>query len=79
MFVSATKAAGAPSLRFLQEPALSGAEGAGGDAADTNFCSSAQTPLGVRSWFLPFANCAKDGAPSVLFVPRSRKAWATRH
>jgi len=23
----------------------------------------------MRSWFPPFANCAKDGAPSVLMVP----------
>ena len=28
---------GAPSLRSLQEPALSGVEGVGGDAADTTF------------------------------------------
>jgi hypothetical protein len=32
----------------------------------------------MRSWFPPFANCAKDGAPSVLFVPARSKAWATR-
>jgi hypothetical protein len=31
----------------------------------------------MRSWFPPFANCAKDGAPSVLFVPAKSKAWAT--
>ena len=35
MSVCTIYAEGAPSLRFLQGPALSGAEGAGDDAADT--------------------------------------------
>ena len=32
----------------------------------------------MRSWFPPFANCAKDGAPSVLWVPAKSNARATR-
>ena len=35
---------GAPSLRFLQEPALSGVEGVGGDAADRKGLPLPQTP-----------------------------------
>ena len=27
------------------------------------------TPLRLRSWFPPFAKCAKDGAPSALVMP----------
>jgi hypothetical protein len=33
----------------------------------------------MRSWFPPFANCAKDGAPTALVMPARSKAWATRH
>src|SRR5208337_1389990 len=40
MFACATITEGAPSLRSLQEPALSGVEGVGRDAADTTFVSS---------------------------------------
>ena len=72
MFVCAISAEGAPSLRFLQ--------GRGGDAADTTFVlllSFCTNPSRVRPWFPPFANCAKDGAPTVLVIPAKSKAGAT--
>ena len=69
---------GALSLRLLQEPALSGAEGAGSDAADATFVRYAQDPLRMRSWYPPFAENVKDGAPTVLVMPARSKAWATR-
>jgi hypothetical protein len=53
---------------FLQEPALSEAEGVGRDAADREFADPTNTwcmPL----WFPPFAKYAKSGAPAVLLVP----------
>jgi hypothetical protein len=43
---------GAPSLRFLQEPALSGVEGVGGDAADRKSLPLPQTP-GKLSLVIP--------------------------
>jgi len=60
-------------LRFLQ--------GRGGDAADTTFVlllSFCTNPSRVRPWFPPFANCAKDGAPTVLVIAAKSKVWATR-
>jgi REP element-mobilizing transposase RayT len=32
----------------------------------------------MRSWYPPFAQTAKDGAPIVLLMPARSKAWATR-
>ena len=54
---------GAPSLRFLQEPALSSVEGVGGDAAGASLVRS--TPPVVYAVVAPalFAY-AKDGAPA---------------
>ncbi len=46
---------------------------AGRDAAHTTLVPSAETALRMRSWFPPFANCAKDGAPPVLVVPARSK------
>ena len=41
-------------------------------------CSIAQNPLPMRSWYPPFAKCAKDWAPTVVAMPAKSKAWATR-
>ena len=73
MFVCAISAEGAPSLRFSQ--------GRGGDAADTTFVlllSFCTNPSRVRPWLPPLANCAKDGAPTVLVIAAKSKVWATR-
>jgi hypothetical protein len=59
------RAEGALSLRFLQEPALSGAEGVGGDAAGATLVRSPY-PLCMPSSYPPFAEYAKDGAPAAV-------------
>jgi hypothetical protein len=69
MFVCATYAEGAPSLGSLQGRVA---------MLPTRLLSFCTSPRGMRSWFPPFAKCAKDGAPSVLFVPANSKAGATR-
>jgi hypothetical protein len=40
--------------------------------------SAGQLPSRMGSWFPPFANCAKDGAPACVGRARKIKAWATR-
>jgi hypothetical protein len=60
---------GAPSLRFLQGRV---------SLLPAQSCSIAQNPLPMRSWYPPFAKCAKDGAPTVVAMPAKSKAWATR-
>jgi len=42
------------------------------------FHSSRTTPLRLRSWFPPFAKCAKDGAPTVLPLPARSQARGAR-
>jgi hypothetical protein len=36
---------------------------------------SAQSESRTRSWFPPFANCAKDGAPSCIGYVAKIKPW----
>ena len=40
----------------------------------TQLLSPAQIPSRILSWFPPFANCAKNGAPTGLGVPARSKA-----
>ena len=61
-------------LRNCGCPVLAFFATAGSDAAHTTLVPSAETALRMRSWFPPFANCAKDGAPPVLVVPARSKA-----
>jgi len=58
---------GAPALRFLQGWVR---------CCRYDFVLLHERRLRMRSWFPPFANCAKDGAPSFLFVPTRSKARA---
>jgi len=51
----------------------------GYDAADTTVGFLCPYRLRSRWWFPPFANYAKDGAPTVLVNSMKSKAWATRH
>src|SRR5208282_5461321 len=55
MFVRIIYAEGAPSLRFLLGRVA---------MLPTQRLSFRTNPLPMRSWFPPFADCAKDGAPS---------------
>jgi hypothetical protein len=59
-------AEGAPSLRFLQGLALSLPKGRVAMLPAQLFVPSAQTELRTPSWFLPFTNCANDGAPTCI-------------
>jgi hypothetical protein len=63
-------AEGAWSLRFLQ--------GRVAMVPTQLFVPSAQTALLTRAWFPPFANCAKDGAPSCIGHAGKIKSRATR-
>ena len=65
MSVCTIYAEGAPSLRFLQGPALSGAEGAGDDAADTTLVA---LHPGRVQFVPPFVNCA-GRAPTMFLAP----------
>jgi hypothetical protein len=47
----------------------------GGNAADAALFG--QTPLPMRSWFPPFAKCAKDGAHLVIGGDSRSKAGAS--
>src|SRR5208282_4770756 len=60
-------------------PALAKAQGRGthSSVAGSNTVPE-RLPLRIRSWFPPFANYAKDGAPTVLVIPAKSKVWATR-
>ena len=41
-------------------------------------CRSAQNPLSMRPWFPPFAECAKDGAPTTISVSAKSGAGPPR-
>jgi hypothetical protein len=60
---------GAPSLCSLQEPALSGAEGVGSDAADAAFVRSAQTPPRMDGWTTETRRCLEAEVQYLYFTP----------
>ena len=68
---------GAPSLRFLQEPALSGAEGAGNDAADTTFVALQPGRACVPD-SRPLQSAQRTGHPLCFWRQRGQKPGAAR-
>jgi len=61
---------GCPSLRSLQEPALSLSKG-WGRCCRRNFCPFYTNPAAMRSWYPPFAKNTKDGAPAKYWLMSS--------
>src|SRR5208337_3725423 len=79
-FLSNNTTVGAPSLRFLQEPALSGVEGVGGDAADAFQCQRARREgaglMGDQTATHPSRKAREGWGTRCIVVPA--EGWGTR-
>ena len=73
-------------ISFKTEPAVSShcrrdgwrlARLSGTDDADTALVARCKTPLHMRSWFPPFAECTKDGAATAFSVSTKLEAPRT--
>ena len=69
MFVCAIRAMGAPYLRFLQ--------GRVAILPTRPFCTPRTNRVAYAFVVPPFANCAKDGAPTFIAHAGKIKAWGT--